>query len=277
MHSEDATGSGGAATGPAGEQGRVRRVAFRIVVGLVCLLLLAVLLPAYPLIVVNWLPDGAWLAVRSDHGPADLVHRLHSLSLSVLAWGMFLGIALQAHWPNRKLAPLLAALAVPVAIAAAEMMSGTYTFAGTAPFIIAILLVVALHPAARALMRMPRWNLPMLGLAAIAVLPWITYAASIAHAVRPADPGWEVDHLTFTSALALLPVMWGIIGASDRPGWQYAAGAALVAAGFVGLQSAIFPYVLSGLSGPWTAAALAWCLAYAGAVVFRSRQAGLEI
>lgn len=269
MDTNKVDGRGREVDGPAGKRGRVRRVAFWIVAGLVALLLLVALLPAYPLIVVNWLPDDAWLAVRSDHGPADLVHRLHSLSLSVLAWGMFLGIALQAHRPHRKLAPLLTALAVPVSIAAAEIMAGTYTVAGTAPFIIALVLAAALHPASRELIRMPRWDLPMLGLVALAAVPWVVYAVGNAHAVQAASPAWESEHLTFASALALLPVTWGIIGASDRPGWPYAAGAAAAAGGFVALQSVMFPEVISGLSGTWAAAALLWCLAFAGAAVYR--------
>lgn len=249
-------------------------MAFWAVAGLVSLFLLVILFPAYPLVVVNWLPDDAWLAVRSDHGPADLPHRLHSLSLSVLAWGMFLGVALQAHRPVRKLAPLLTALAVPVAIAGAELVAGTYTVAGTAPFFIALLLVAALHPAVRLLLRVPRWNLPMLVLAAVAAVPWATYAVRVGQAVQASDPGWEVDHHVFTAALAFLPVLWGLIGASDRPGWEYATGTTLAAAGAIGLQALIFPGVISGPSAPWAAAALAWCLVYGGAAFLRRRAAG---
>lgn len=272
MHSERANDSEDAVSGTPGAPGRVRSVAFRVLVGLVSLFLVVILLPAYPLIAVNWLPGDAWLTLRPDHAPADLAHRLHSLALSVLAWGMLLGIACQVHRPGKRLAPLLVALAVPIAIAAAEMVAGKYTFAGTAPFIVAILLVAALHPDARTLLRPPRWNLPMLGLAAVAAVPWVMYAAAIGHGARGAGAGWEADHLVFTSALATLPVLWGVIGASGRPGWQYAAGAAAVAAAFVGLQSAIFPYVLSGLPSTWAAAALAWCLAYAVAAGLRSRR-----
>lgn len=249
--------------------GRARRIAFLVSVVLVSLFLLLALLPAYPLIVVNWLPHDLWLAVRTDHGPGDVVHRLHSLALAVIAWGMLLGIVVQVHGPRDKQAPLLAALAVPISIAAGELLTGTYTVMGTAPFIGLILVVAVLHPAARELFSPPRWNLPMLGLTAVAAVPWIGYAVSIGEAAQSDVPEWDVEHMTFMSTLGLLAVLWGIIGAADRRGWQFAAGAAVVAAGSIGLQSVLFPKALSGLTGPWAVATLGWCLVYAGAAAMR--------
>jgi hypothetical protein len=160
---------------------------------------------------------------------------------------------------------------VPIALAVSEMLAGTYSVGGTAPFLVLILVVVALHPAAREFLRLPRWDLPMLGLAAIAALPWVMYAAAAGKAAHNVEPGFEVGHMTFVSALALLAVLWGIIGASNRAGWQYAAGASVVAAASMGLQSVIFPDALSGLSLAWAVAALVWCVAYGSAAILRTR------
>lgn len=261
---------------PADRGGRIRRIAFGTVTALASLFLLVALLFAYPLILTNWLPRDAWLVVRADRFHPDLaagdeVHRLHSLALGVIAWGMLAGIVLQVHRPARKTSALLASLAVPIAIAVGEMMTGTYTVGGTAPFLVAILLVVTLHPAARDLLRLPGWNLPMLGLAAVAALPWIMYAAGVGKAAHNAEPEFEVGHMTFMSAVALLAVLWGIIGASDRAAWQYAAGASVVASASIGVQSVIFPDVLSGLSLPFATAAVVWCVAYGGAAILRTR------
>lgn len=256
--------------------GRARRIAFKVVVVMATLFTLVALLFAYPLIVSNWLPVDLWLAVRTDAAhpdvtAADAVHRLHSLALGVLAWGVLLGILLQAHRPKRKVAPLLAALAVPIAIAVSETMAGTITVGGTAPFLVVILIVVVLHPAVRDMLRLPGWDLRMLGLAAAAAVPWVVYAARIATAARDLAPGFEVDHLEFTSAVALLAILWGVIGASDHTGWRYAAAASVVAAASIALQSVLFPDVLSGLSIPWAVAALVWSAAYGGAAVLRAR------
>lgn len=256
--------------------GRARRIAFRVAVVLATLFTLIVLLFAYPLAVTNWLPVDLWLAARTDAfhqdvTAADAVHRLHSLALGMLAWATLLGIVVQADRPERRIAPLLVALAVPVAIAVSETVAGTFTVGGTAPFLVVILLVVVLHPAARDILRVPGWDLPMLGLVAAAAVPWGVYAVRIGEAARAVEPGFEVDHLEFTSALALLAVLCGVIGASNHTGWRYAAGASVVAAGSIGLQSALFPDVLSGLALPWAVAALVWCAAYGAAAVLRAR------
>ena len=209
--------------------------------------------------------------VTADLVPGDETHRLHSLALGVIAWGMLVGIVLQAHRPERKISALLASFAVPIAIAVSEMMVGTYIVVGTAPFLVLILMVLVLHPSASNILHLPGWNLPMLGLAAAAALPWIVYVAHIREAAYHVAAGFEVDHLTFTSALALLALLWGIIGASKGAGWQYAAGASMVATASIGLQSILFPDVLSGVSLPWAASALIWCVAYGGAVILRIR------
>lgn len=255
---------------------KARHIGFQVSVAVASLFVLLALLFAYPLIAVNWLPSDLWLAVRTDAfhanlSPGDEVHRLHSLALGVIAWGMLLGLLLQAHRPERKTSALLAAFAVPLAIAVSEMMAGTYTVAGTAPFLILILIVALLHPAGRDLWPLARWNRPMLALAGLAALPWALYSVRTARAAHDLEPGFEVDHLTFMSALALLAVLWALIGASQRAGWQYAAGASVVAAASIGLQSLLFPGVLSGLSTLWAAAGLLWCLAYGTAVLLRTR------
>lgn len=257
--------------------GRPRRIAFWVMVGLTSLFLLVALLNAFPMIAVNWLPRDLWLVVRADRFHPDLaagdeVHRLHSLSLGVIAWGILLGVALQVHRPDRKVAALLASLAVPIAIAASEMMAGTYTVGGTAPFLIPILIVMALHPAARDFVRLPGWNFPMLGLAAAIAVPCGVYAAQIGKAAHPVEADFEVGHMTFVSAMALLAVLWGIIGASKHRGWQFAACASLVATASLGLQSVIFPDVLSRLSFPWAVGALVWCVAYSSVAILRSRR-----
>lgn len=252
-------------------RGRLRQITLWVAISLATLLLLIALFPAYPLIVLNWLPREMWLAARPDHVAGDEIHRLHSLALSVLAWGMLLGIILQLRRPDRKVSALLASLAVPIAIAVAEMLSDTFTVTGTAPFFILILLVIAAHPAAGDILRFPRWNIPMLGLDAVAALPWMVYAARMGKAAQQTIAGFEVDHLTFMSAVAILVILWGIIGASNRAAWQYAAGAAVAAAACLALQSVIFTDALSALSLPWAGAALVWCVAYGGAAIVRAR------
>ncbi len=250
--------------------GRVRRISFWVVIGLTSLFLLLALLAAYPLLFTNWLPTDTWLAVRTDRVPGDQVHRLHSLALGVIAWGMLAGVVLQFNQPERKVAALLMALAVPVALALSELITATYTVAGTAPFLLLILVACALHPSARTFIRLPRLNFPMLTLTLISAGPWIAYALGVGETARVAGPEGDIEHLNFMASVALLILLWGLIGATSKPGWAFPAGAAVLASACVGLQSLMFPDALSGLRPLWAWAALAWCIAYGVAAWLRS-------
>ena len=73
--------------------------------------------------------------------------------------------------------------------------------------------------------------------------------------------------------VALLILLWGLIGATDKPGWAFPASAAALASACLGLQSLMFPDVLSGLEPLWAGAAVAWCIAYGAAAWYRSRRA----
>ncbi|MDP2481299.1 MAG: hypothetical protein Q8W51_05200 [Candidatus Palauibacterales bacterium] len=259
--------------GPRPGGGKTRRIAFWSLVVLTTALVLVSMVHALPLIAGNWLPRDAWLALRSDRVPGDQAHRLHSLALALLAWGMLAGVALQFHRPRRKVAALLVALAVPIAIAAAEALIGTYSVAGTAPFILPILLACILHPAARELVRRPHLDRTLVILTLVAGVAWIAYALSVAERARATVTPFEVDHLEFMVSLGLLAVLWGLIAATDKPGWRFAAVAVLFLTACVALQSLIFPAALSGLSPFWAWAALTWCVAFGAAAWTRGRVA----
>jgi cytochrome bd-type quinol oxidase subunit 2 len=267
---------------PVGVGGRVRRIGFRVVIGLTTALLVVALLPAYTLIFTDWLPAHALLSIRTDHTAAQLSHRLGSLALGVVAWGMLANVVLQFHRPERKVAALLTALAVPVTLALGEILTGTYTIMGTAPFLLPILAACALHPRAREFIRLPRLDGSMLVLAVAAAVPWILFALGVAETRRALGAGNDMDnHLLFMVSVPLMAALWALIGATDKPGWPFAASAAIVATACVALQSLIWPSVLAlaGLRPVWAWAAVVWCLAFGAAAWLRSRRGaspGLE-
>ena len=258
---------------PEASAGRRRLVAFRIAAGLFTVAFLAGLLPALGGFALNWLPDAAFLRVRSDLEPGHVVHRLHSIALAVLSLGMILGAGVQLHAPGRKLGAMLMALAVPPALALGEALTGTFTVLGAGvPF--ALLVVIALlHPHASDLLRVRGMDPVMAGVALVGALPWIGYGLAPAAEV-PSGPEWEVAHYGFVSSLGVVTVLWSLIGALDQRGWLWPAAAAGVAGAIVALQSLIFPYVLSGLSPAWAGAALLWVAAYLAAAVLRRRRRG---
>ena len=151
--------------------------------------------------------------------------------------------------------------------------SFTVTATGTAPFLLPILAACALHPLARAFIRLARLDLRMVALTVIAAGPWIAYALGVGGTARVAGPDVDIEHVTFMVTVALLILLWGLTGATDKPGWAFPAGAAVIAGACLGLQSLTFPDVLSGLEPLWAGAAVAWCIAYGAAAWYRSRRA----
>lgn len=255
--------------------GRVRKIFFLATVTLTLLFLLVSLLPLYRLVAINWLPDETWLAVRTDRAPGDQVHRLHSMAPGIIAWGMLVGVLAQFHRPSRKSAALLMTLAAPLALTLGDAMSGISivdSVAGIAPFLILPVTIAVLHPASRDFVRPPRMNVPMTVLTLAAAGPWMLFAFGIGEQARRTGPDGDIEHLGFMASLAVLAILWGLIGAAQRPGWPIAAVAAVWVAAAVGLQSLVFPGVLSGAPAPWATAALAWCVAYGTAGVLRMRR-----
>lgn len=249
--------------------GPSRRLAFRVTVGLTTLFLLVMLLPTYALLFTNWLPTEAWLAVRPDRARGDQIHRLHSLALSVISWGILPGVALQLHRPERKLGALLMSLATVVGVAGGLALIGTLSLPGIVPFLLPILVVCALHPRAGTILRVPRVDRPMLALAAIAAAFWIANAVEVSAAARLAGLEGDAEHLGFMVIVALLIPLWAALGSTDHPGWVFPAGAAVLASACVALQSLVFPDALSALAPPWAWAALVWCGMYGAAAWMR--------
>lgn len=253
--------------------GRWRLVGFRIAVALFAGAFLVGLFPALKGIVLNWLPDEALLRFRPDLGPADVVHRLHSTALAVLSWAMVIGVGVQLHAPRRKIGAMLMALAVPPAMALEEAFTGNFTVLGAGvPF--ALLVAVALlHPHARDLLRARRPDPLMTGLALIGAVAWIVYALEQGSQGRLA-PGWDVAHYGFVASLAVVVVLWSLLGALDQSGWIWPATAAGIAAAMVALKPLIFPEVLSGLTRGWAVAVLIWATSYLVAADLRRRRQG---
>lgn len=253
-------------------RGRALRISFGVAVGITTAFLTLALLATYPLLFTNWLPSDAWLAVRQDRSPGDQVHRLHSLMLALISWSALSGVALQFHRPERKLAALLMSLSTVVAVALGLALSGPFSVAGMAPFLLLPLVTCALHPSAREAVRLPSLNPPMLALTVFAAAPWITYALDAGEAARLAGPNGDAEHLAYVVTVGLVIPSWALLGTTDKPGWTFPAGAAILGSACVGLQSLIFQDALSGLDPLWASSALAWCVAFGGVAAARSRR-----
>ena len=86
-------------------------------------------------------------------------------------------------------------------------------------------------------------------------------------------PGHEhalLGHWGWMAVLALLSVLWGLIGA-DRPGWRFVAWYTAIVSAAFGLQSLLFPRAASTPTTGWAVAATVWVVGY---LVAAERRAG---
>ena len=266
------------AQGEATTTSKLQNLIFKVITGLFVLFLLVAFNLVFLLIVISWLPDAAWLAILSDPGdPADLSHRLHNSILPVTTWSVLIGTVVQLYRPQDRLAPLLMALAVPVIFALVELATGTYTVMGTGPFLFPLVLIALLHPRARELVRVRQLDGVMAGLTGLAAVAWFSFAYGQVQLQRLASPGdshAEMEHWNLMAVLAILIIVWGLIGASDRPGWRLVAWVAGLASAWYGFQSLLFP-AASAAPLPWAVAAIIWAVVYVIVAERRARSAAL--
>jgi len=243
---------------------RLRPLAFKGLVILFTLFLLASLNLVFLMIVVSWLPDATYLAIIDDLETADLVHRVHDSVLSIFAWSVLIGTVVQLRQPQKRVAPFLMALAVPVAFTIVELATGTYTITGTGPTLVPLVLIALLHPRVRELIDIRRLHGVMAGMTAAAAAVWVPFAyrqARIQRLAIPGDPHTEMEHWNRMAVFALVVIVWALIGSSDRPGWRLTAWIAGLSSMWYGLQSLLFP-TASAATLPWAVAAIGWGIAY---------------
>jgi hypothetical protein len=144
----------------------------------------------------------------------------------------------------------------------------------TAPFLVPLLLIALLHPRARDLFRFGRLARTMLGLTALAAIPWLAFALSQAELQRlniAADEHAQMEHGQRMAVFASLMIVWGLIGSTNLPGWRLAAWIVAYGAIVYGLQSLVFPVQASAAPAGWAIAAAGWGAAYLVAAEQRRR------
>lgn len=233
-----------------------------------------------PGVVLGWLPDSVLISLHPDFERLFAPHRVHQMAMHSILWGLVLGVVLQLYRPERRVAPLLQALTFLLAFAVIEFAVGQFTVMGTAPFLVPLALIALLHPRSRQLVRLGRLDWSMASLTALAAIPWIALAVGQAEIARfnlPSDEHAQMEHWTRMAVFAILIIAWGLIGATDRPGWRITAWTVAYASVVYGLQSLLFSSQASAAPAGWAIAASGWGVAYLVVSERRARSAYLDL
>lgn len=266
--------------GPFSSKGR--RITYRVVSVLVALWLLLFNVFGLMEVVLMWLPAETVgeIVGKSDTDLADLIiHRTHLMAIGLVSWTAVLSVFAQLRNPARRVGSLLLLTAIA--------LGGTivYAFSGTPGewlleeglVLGPVLLLVAVHPAYRDMLRRPSFDPAMVGAAMIAGVPWLAYVVDNGRmqlANVAGDTHAAAEHWATAALMAIAIVAASLIGASDHRGWRLPAWIAAGASILFGAHTLVYPGLASGLNGFWSVAAIAWGLGYGALAIRRSRGAG---
>lgn len=259
-----------------------RKIAFRIFSVLVALLMVLAFVLSFAVleVVVMWLPADTLLEVVGEgETPGGLlVHRSHFMAVGLVAWTIVPAVLVQLRQPWRRVAPMLVAVVMAIAAAIVFGLAGTLAawLSEDLVLTIPILVLAALHPRARDLVRRPGFDHEMLRWALVAAAPWAVYAlaqARLQFLDRPGDVHAGIEHWGSAFLLAVAAITCAVLGASDHDGWRLPAWTAVAVSVLFGVHSLVFPGLASGLPLIAALGAIAWAGVYGLALVRRSRPA----
>ncbi|MGH2730875.1 MAG: hypothetical protein ACRDJI_09750 [Actinomycetota bacterium] len=253
-----------------------RRRAFFIVAG-VAAALLGLLAFGWISLIVGWFESGD----REQH-------RIHDLTWGVLA-GLFMagGFLVQLRNPERKIAPMQQVAATVVAVVLAVLLAEEFD-AFAIIFIVVPGIIIWLHPAREAVLRLGTKVSPILAaIAIVAAIPLAVYAfdqIDIQKLDPPAPPEsapevvqnefdhWDEGHWWQMAALSFALPLTGLVAAMKTTGWLITARFAGAGAIIFGLASLLNDDKPSALDTGWALAALLGGIMFIGLAEWESRQ-----
>jgi hypothetical protein len=242
---------------------RGRRVTFGVLAGVLGLLL-GIAAFSLPALVLGWFIE------------ERVIHRVHDLGWGALGGIILtLGLLVQLRAPERKIAAMQQVALGVVALVVASVIAGEGTLFVLVP-IIALLALVALHPARHEFLRPGTGFSPALGaIALLAAVPLTLFAldqAALQRAGVAADAHSEEAHWMTMAALGFALALVALLAASKTRGWRIPAWSAGGVAIVFGLASAIFPDYASSVGVVWGAVAVVGGVAFIGIAEVEARQ-----
>ena len=234
------------------QPGTIRRVAFKGLIGLMAMVMLAF---GGKGIILGWFSS-------VDGG----IHRWHEI-----AWGVIEGVIICAglvavlRRRRDRVAAMQQVFAGCLALIATMLLARVFDpFTGV--FITLVVLAALLHPARGELLALHgRFDPALLGLAAVAAVPLVLYALgqiAVDQAAPVNDPHASMAHYAGTTAAALgIPLVAAVAAVrrsgSAVPRWSAAAGAFAL-----GAASILYPTQDSSFGLVWGVAAVVWAGAF---------------
>ncbi len=253
--------------------------AFRIVSWVVALALLAGFIWGLAEIVLMWLPDRAltWmLAEDRETAPIELDYRSQFFHIGILNWAILPCLFALLRTPQRRVAPMLQVWLAGVTLIVVMALVG-----GLEPFDFIVFgvytVLLALFPARSQLFSMPSFDRWQVGVLALGVVPWLVRAGVAIGDARDAGDfevaGTPVHMIEGNVAFAVIVMLIAAaIGATNKSTWKLPAWIAAAASVLLGIHALVFPDQAASVPGPWAVAAIAWGIAYAAAIVHRTRR-----
>jgi hypothetical protein len=239
----------------------VRR-AFRIVAGVLGVAVIGLSLP---------------FAITSFTDDAESIHRLHFLA-GVFASGLLLGgsLLICARRPESMIGPFWVAVATGVASTIAGLISGDFVSGlwFTAP--IALMILIALHPARSSLLRIDGIEVATVFLGLVALVPAVAFALTQAELQRNgfvSDPHVEFHHYSGMASYALSLPLAAFAAALRLPGRRIAVWIVGVTAAGLGLASLLLSDYPGAFRPAWAWLTLAWGVALVAVAQLRREAA----
>lgn len=248
--------------------GRPRKIAFYIVVGLFCLMIVIFTSWLLPVLVTGWFNP-------SHFG----IHQLHEMNNAALNVVVLAGMALQLHRPERKVGGMLMVLLLVGTIFIINMVAGTNPMQ-ILPFVLFPLVAALLHPNRGEMLRPGGIGQPiLLALVAVAAAPLLLYAVNqinLQVAAPAGDSHAEFNHYITMAGLAIAILLAGLLASFKITGWSIPAWGAGFLLLYLGLTSVVFPGQASSVGALWGALAIVGGLAFFAVTAYLRRRASIE-
>lgn len=245
--------------------GRLQRPAFYLAVVGALVFFLVMLREMLPVVVTGWYTDLGIL-------------RVHDLNFFAMLWIALIGLGTQPYAPADRVTALVLPVLVMAPLAVLAVTTGSSIAMLPIIFTVVGLVVVALHPARRSLLRLDRVeniDSRVIGLLVVGAVPLLAYAADqLVLQYSVADEHAELVHYGGMAVLAVLILVLGLLAAVRRRDWRFAAWGAGVLAVYLGASSVAFPGYAGSVGQMWGGLAVVWGVVFVGAVEYSRRSAG---